>query len=368
MSKRILLGCYEIPGWGGAATCHYQLFERLQRDGFDVAYVNLVHEGDELFLRYQFGDNFGNPRALDNVHTCMLKESAWGSQPALARLIESLAPDLVVAFGFIATVVLKAAAPHLPVVFITAGSRRVQGLIESGAVRDFMGFRRSVECGIAFPAPLVCREREAAEVCDLIVMHSPHVRLAFEYFFPQHAGKIYANTISVADLIYAEAERFQELRRPFSERDIDLIFVASSWDRREKNYPLVREIGARCNGFNMHVVGGVEQARFPASYHGVITQRAELYALLGRSKTIVCPSLIDAAPGVLFEASVMGCNVVASPNCGNWQLCNPELVANECAAAAFLTAIGRSLTRVYDDNRARFAGGYQDLADTIGVL
>lgn len=368
MSKRILLGCYEIPGWGGAATSHYQLFERMQRDGFDVAYVNFVHEADELFLRYQFGDNFGNPRALDNVHTCILERPLWHPSVVLARLVESLAPDLLLAKGFIATLILKRVAPHLPVVFITAGSRRVQHLIETGAVRDFMGFQRSVARGVKFPLPPDCREQEAAQVSELIIVHSPHVQLAFAHFFPQQTGKIYASTFSVADLIYPEAERFQDLRRPLADRDIDLIFVASCWSRPVKNYPLVRKIGRRGDGLNIHVVGDIDQPRFAATYHGVIAHRAELYALLGRAKTIVCPSLMDAAPGVLFEASAMGCNVVASPNCGNWPLCNPQLVADECSVDAFLGAITRSLTAVHPDNRDDFRGGYQDLVDTLRVL
>ena len=36
---------------------------------------------------------------------------------------------------------------------------------------------------------------------------------------------------------------------------------------------------------------------------------------------------IDAAPGILFEGAVMGCNLVASKNCGNWEVCHPDPVS-----------------------------------------
>ena len=162
-------------------------------------------------------------------------------------------------------------------------------------------------------------------------------------------------------------EIHSELKTPFPTRDIDLLFVASSWTRSVKNYALVRKIAARCDG-KLHIVGKVDQPHPRAHYHGVIAQRDELYALLGRSKTLVCPSLLDAAPGVSFEASAMECNVIASRNCGNWQLCNPQLLPNECTRDAFVGKIARSLAKRYADNRELFRGGYEDLVETLSVF
>ncbi|MBI3801864.1 MAG: glycosyltransferase [Deltaproteobacteria bacterium] len=367
MSRRIVLGCYEIPGWGGAATVSYLLFERMQREGLDVAYVNLVSEADEVFLRYVFGDNFGNPRALENVYTCTLKDPLWRAHSGLADLIGALAPDLLFGFGFIAARLLKLAAPGKPLVFMTSGSRQVKHLVETRAIKDFMAFERSVRRGIVFPLQND-QERRAVEACDLLIIHSPLVRFAFDHFFPTQSGKIYSNLISVADFIYPEAEHFQELKRPFAQRDIDVIFIASSWTRPEKNYGLVKKLVSGCQGLSMHIVGSVEQPQLAAQYHGVMTRREDLYDLLGRSKTLVCPSLLDPAPGVLFEASAMGCNVIASPNCGNWQLCHEQLLADRCSPDAFLQRIRLSLTGPYKDNHENFRGGYKDLVDTLGVF
>lgn len=368
MSKRLLLGCYDIPGWGGASTVLYLLFERMQRDGIEVSCVNLVSKKDEAFLRGLFGENFGNPHALKNVHTCILEEPLWRPHENLASLISHLEPDLLFGFGFIAARLFELSAERIPVVFMTAGSRQVELLMETGAIRDFIGFRRSVEHGIFFPMPPNHQERRAVEGCDLIIVHSPLVRRAFDHFFPYHAGKIYANTVSVADLIYPEAGRFKHLAKPFAERDIDAIFVASSWKRPGKNYGLVRKIISRGDGLNIHVVGNVERRHSPAAHHGVVTRRDDLYALLGRSKSLACPSFVDAAPGVLFEASAMGCNVIASENCGNWQLCNERLLADSCSPRAFLEKIGLSVNGAYSDNRDRFRGGYKDLVETLSVF
>ncbi len=366
MAKRILFGCDEVPECGRAATSHYQLFERMLRDGFDAAYVNLVPEADELFLRYQFGDHCGNPRALDNVYNCVLDEPQR-SLP-LARLIESLAPDLLLASGHIATLLLKRAAPQLPVVFIAAGSQRLQSLIETCAVRDFMGFERSVARGVVFSVPPDCPEQAAVAASELVVVSSAHVRFAFEHFFGPHFGKIYATTVSPADLTYAEAEQFKDLRRPFLERDIDIIFAAGSWCRPEQSHRLARQIASRCHGLNIHVIGAVDRQRFPATHHGVMARCEKRYALFGRCKTVVCPSLADTVPCALFEASAMGCNVIASPNCDSALLCNEQLLVERSDCNAFIGTIRRALTEVHQDNRERLFGGYGDLVDTLSAL
>src|SRR5262249_42175479 len=283
------------------------------------------------FLRGLFGEALGNPRALAGAHTCIVEDIGSRQQERLSARVRAFAPDLLLGVGFIAALLLKWAAPDVPLVFLTAGSRRVQDLIEIGAVKDFIESRKKVDAGVNFPVPANHRERAAIELSDLVIVHSPLMRYALEHFFPEHSGKIYANDVSVADLLYDEAERVAAASRPFGDRDIDMLFVASQWNRSIKNYALVCKIVAACAGLNVHIVGDVEARCLPVHYHGIITRREDLYGLLGRARTLVCPSLLDAAPGVLFEASAMGCNVVASPNCGNWGLCNEQLLAKRCS-------------------------------------
>jgi glycosyltransferase involved in cell wall biosynthesis len=132
-----------------------------------------------------------------------------------------------------------------------------------------------------------------------------------------------------------------------------------------KNYPLVREIAARLPRRRLHIVGAFDEPCPHAVHHGVLADRRELFSLLGRAKTLACPSLLDAAPVVLFEASAMGCNVVATKNCGNWELCHEELAAERCTADDLVEHIERSLSRPYADNRDRFRGGYAELVDAL---
>lgn len=368
MSRSVLIVSYEVPGWGGASSRAYLLFERLQRDGWDVAFLNLVRRDEERFLRGLFGARFGNPRGLANVHTQILDEPVWGEQAALAATVREIEPDVALAFGFTAANLLLPAAPGIPLVYTTVAVGRVQALVEAGAVADFIAFRASVEAGVEFLPPAVDRERRAIEACDLVIVHSPIVRFTIEHCFPEARARIHPRTISLADLVYESAESFAMLRRPFAERDIDLLFIASHWRRPTKGYGLVREIAERSAARSIHVVGGFTDSCPNAVHHGVVTDRTELFALIGRTKVLACPSQVEGAAGVLFEASAMGCNVVASENCGNWELCNDELLARTCDAAEFTARIERGLERRYADHRDRFAGGYDDLVKILNEL
>jgi glycosyltransferase involved in cell wall biosynthesis len=359
---RIVIAVYEVPGWGGAATTRYDLFARMQRDGIEVAFVNLVHPADALFFRHVFGETFGNPAQLANVHTHVLELPLWRIHESLAATIDAFQADLLVGVGFIATRLLRLACSTLPLVMLTTGSRRLKRLISDGTVRDFVTFQRNVLRGVRYRPPLDDLEAGAEEAADLIVPHAPPARIALTYFARQQARKLYARDLSMADVVYEEAVRSGP-GRPFHERDIDVLFACSSWDDAEKNLPLVSRLVAALPNRTIHVTGELNQ-QLPARCHGLV-DRGALLDLMRRARVFVSPSLFDAAPNVLFEASALGCNVVASPNCGTVDLCHQALRVERPDVAGFVGAIERGLQAPCADNRARFFGGYRELVDTL---
>lgn len=368
MRPKILVACFETPGWGGAATLAYLLYERMQRDGLAKGYVNLVERADESFLQETFGSNYGNPKNLPQVHTNILEPPLWRAHASLANTISRLKPTLLVGVDFIATRLLQLAAPSLPVAMITAGACQLMHLIELGPIKDFMQFCRAVESGLVFPMPNQHPERQAVENATLVILHSPLVKAAFDHFVPSAANRIHPRAISIADLVFTEAESFVDMQQPWDKRDIDVLFVASNWNRPVKNYPLVKDIVRATQGMKIDIVGKYEQPCERARHHGMVASRKEMYELFSRTKALVCPSTVDAAPGVLFEAAAMGCNVVASKNCGNWELCNEQLLAESCAVGPFVNKMKLAQVGPYSDHRDKFRGGYQELITILETL
>lgn len=370
MRRRILLGCYEVPGYGGASTSNYHLFEMMQRDGLDVHLLNIIDEADEAYFRYLFGENVGNPRLLDDVHNCVLSGQLFEAHPELTECIERLSPDLLVGDGFIAALLMKQAAPGRRLVFITSGCSQVTTYLDGRRTRDCFRLGRFLQRMKGGCQVFGVRERQAVEISDLVITHSDLIRDLMHCFFPLHSGKVYSRVIWRAEWIRQDALGHTQLRKPFYERDIDLLFVASIWSRPVKNYAWVRGIVSRCRNLAVHIVGEVEQELTGVAHHHFIVRRDDLYSLMGRAKTVVCPSLFDAAPGILFEASAMGCNIVTSKNCGNWRICNEQLLVDPFSLSGFVENVRLSLARKLADNMDYFleTDSYGDLIDTLMVF
>ncbi len=373
MGKKILIGCYEIPGYGGAGTASYELFEIMKDDGLDVCYLNIIDEEDADYFRYVYGENFGNPKCLDHVYNCILNRPLFyphPKHPELVDLVNDLSPDILVGIGYIAALLMKQAAPVKRLMFLTSGCNQAQNYIVRKQAKDLVALNEFIHRTKGRPILSHAREKEAVEISDLIITHSDITMFLYQCFFPSQVGKVYSDVIWFAEWIYKGALDYSKLKKTFSERDIDILFIASMWSRPVKNYKLVKKIVSRCKSLKIHIVGEVEEKFDNAKYHGLITRREDLFSLLGRAKSVVCPSLFDAAPGTLFEASAMGCNIIASKNCGNWRNCNEQLLVDPFNLNNFLEKIHLSLSKKYEDNIDYFLKtySYKKLVDTILIF
>jgi len=357
---RIVFGCFEVPGWGGLTTATYRLFETMLAEGLDVHYVNLILEEERPRFERMLGRNCENPRGLSNVHSCYLRAVLHEPHPELTTLIDAIAPDRMVGVGDISSYLLKRANPERELIFLTAGCMQVN--------RDVPITEQLVAInGSAQPETPDWKEREAMAMSDLVLTHSPLIRDLYRRFYPEQAEKIHATVFWFAEWIAQDAADYSHLALPFEERDIDALFIASTWMRKVKNFGLVADIAKRVTDLSVHVVGEFPEPIPSVTHHGFVGTRADLFRIMGRARTVVCPSLFDAAPGILFEASVMGCNVVASKNCGNWELCNERLLVNEYTADAFADAIGLARTTKFADHMELFLerSSYRALKDVL---
>lgn len=371
-ARRVLIGCYEIPGYGGANTASYQLFRIMQEEGFDVHYVNLIDELDAEYFAFAFGANYGNPLLLPHVYNCGLRGVLYGPHSELTELIEQIAPDVIIGVDFIAALLMKRAAPKTTLIFLTAGCQQVKDAVTGKLVYDLVTQEQKIAQSNGVPRRPCREEVEAVDSSDLIVTHSDITLALFNHFFSYVQGKIHQKPIWFGEWIYREAQKYAHYAKPFAQRDIDVLFLASSWERPEKNYPWVKRLIAALPAAAIHLVGELpdNQKHSPARYHGLVTDRERLFELIGRAKTVASPSLYDSAPGILFEASAMGCNIVASKNCGNWMICHKQLLVEPYDPKTFADAIRLSLIKKLDDNMGIFleTNSYRQLVELTQLI
>lgn len=363
MNARLLLVAAEPPAIGGLSTASFALFRMLRAQGADVHYVTAIAPVDAAHVTALLSRSPGTGAPEPDVSVCALAGTLDGGDPGLAAIIERVDPAIVLGFGLRAAGAAKAAAPARRVVFVTGTCKEAEFHVVTGRAPDAVGLAQALAQGGPPPRRFARGEARCVEACDLIVTHSPQTLAFMEGFYPAAVGRIFPRAVSFAEWISADVGAWRASARPFDARDIDVLFVASDWSRVEKNYALVRAIARRLPERSVHVIGYGASPDRHIIREGFLASRAEVCARMGRARVVACPSLIDAAPGVLFEGSVLGCNLVASRTCGNWELCHPDLLAPSLDAEAFAECIRRGLERPYDDRRQRFldAGGYAEL-------
>jgi hypothetical protein len=173
--KKILIGCFSVPGMGGANTAAYKLFEFMQGDGREVAYMNIIDEQDSDYYHYVFGEYWGNPKRLPQVYNCVLSRPPFvldARHKEVVNLVEQWRPDLLIGIDFNATLLLRSAAPRMPLVFLTTGCDEIKTLLPR---QDAL---RLIKSGVGsdgrLGAPLLKheREQEAVAAADLIVTNA----------------------------------------------------------------------------------------------------------------------------------------------------------------------------------------------------
>lgn len=366
--RKLLLACYEPAGFGGAATAGYDLFRTLRQDGHEAVYVNLLDERDRAFFEYTFGRSLGNPEGLHDVHNVDVG-GPYTPQPGLAAVVAAARPDLMIAIGYLAALALRTSVPGRRLLFLTSGCQAAERLVGRGWTGDAAALLERLDAHGTAPFPGSEQERDAIVGADYVVAHSEMTRRFIERLYPRLAGKLHPLPIGFGAWIHAAAACYAHLSRPFRERSIGALFIASSWDRPVKNYPALRRIARLLPHGTIHVVGDVPAPIPGVVHHGFLADRAALFERMGDARVVVCPSLIDAAPGVLHEGAALGCNLVASRNCGNHALCHPDLLAEPRTPESFAACIERALVREYAPGPEGAAGGgYAELVEILAAV
>ncbi|MCA9775649.1 MAG: glycosyltransferase [Candidatus Eremiobacteraeota bacterium] len=340
-----VVACFELPGYGGAAGMAHRLTEALNRVHPTVC-LNLIEKRHSDYYLYRFGEHAFNPLGLPYHDTCKLEGSHADQREQVRACLDSWQPLLVLAVGYVAGRLLVEGG-H-PFFYLAWGCREIGFRLESGRFRGGSDLSSLEKAGPG-------RETEVVERADYVICNSTLLLGAFSHLWPDWKGKIHPVALSLQSLVEEDLKPFRTLSKPFHSRDIDVLFSASNWDRSIKNFSLVKHLLKLLAPLKVRVLG---EGSHPNA-EGLVTDRHEYFSLVGRSKAVVCPSLFDAAPGVLFEARSMGCNVVASSGCGN---AFPEEIVED-RPRSYLEAIHRAILEPPSGNTALEDG--EDIVATL---
>lgn len=326
-----VVACFEVPGYGGAAGMAHRLAGALDEVHPTIC-LNLISAEHRDFYLYKFGEHWKNPLGLPRVSTCYLPPTLEAQRESLHRFLQQCCPSLVLAVGYVAGRLLH--SQGFPVIYLAWGCREMTARIEQGSfvAGDSLQDVRPAKAG---------GETEVVDGVDYLVCDSPLTVEAFTRFWPAQSGKIHPISLSLERFQEAEARRYLGFSKPFEERSIDLMFSASNWERETKNFPFAKQLKKRFPHLRVKFLG-----EGPVDcVEGLVASREKYFRLLGNTKVLVCPSVFDSAPGVLYEARQMGCNVVASRGCGNAFLAGETGLVRGAGIEEYIEPINKALTR-----------------------
>ncbi len=346
ISRRILIVSSVVPGFSSAASAAYLFFERLQQDGYSVHFWHLIALAEEGYYQYLFGDSYGNPGQLANVKNVAPDKSS------LKPAVQNLKPEIIVAFSKEAVLAIGPAAPDIPLLYLLDGLGQIKQQIRNSYIKDLVAFQRKPreeDKRLHIYDPV---EKKALMRCDIAIPNNELLKAYLPAYFPTLLSQIYREAIGWGQFFFQAAEKYKNYRKPFTARSIDLLFIACDWNAPDKNYADAMRIARRFRKQTVHLIGNVKPSLETAHvhYHGVIANREAFFKILGNSKTVICPVLFATAPGSLYEAIAMGCNIVTSKNCASWALCNEALLADPFSLRQFREKINLSLQQEFPAN------------------
>jgi hypothetical protein len=170
----------------------------------------------------------------------------------------------------------------------------------------------------------IMNERKAIQICDEILTNSNMTRDIILHNYKDYIFKLHNKNINTSNLKFDYPTISQQ---DFDKKDIDIIFAVTNHIRKGKGSEIMNKIITNNNMNNLTkvVIGDKFKEVFNVnkikncSFLNKLSQ-SELFSYLKRSKILIIPSIGDASPNILYEGLHLGCNILITKNCGNYEL------------------------------------------------
>ena len=255
-----------------------------------------------------------NPEQLQGVHLALVEDPSQ-----VHWLIESLGCRARVGMA-VGARSFPLLPPDLPYRWLYClRVEQARRWVEDDCQPGWEAIQQQLQHWRGFTAPRVGWESTALYAARLVLVSQPRLIEILASLYPRLLGKIHRSPLWLSRLTEGEARPFLSLRRPWQQRDLDLLLLATGDDERERR--LGRKI---LSGLPKH---RIEHWRGPGEVP---------WELLGRTRVVVAAARFDWYQADLERAQSMGCRRVTSLNVMNGEQAGPEGLVRGWTAEAFL--------------------------------
>jgi hypothetical protein len=330
--KKILIVCGDITNIGGAATNSYNLLKLISdTEGYN---------GIGLFISTLSPNNYDlDPDNLSNIYHLNLDDKIEDRINEFKKNIGNI--DIIFCKNYkIFPLVYNCF--NCPIIYSPSGIRYVGLNISNKYINDLImnnfwdrinkyTIKNSENLYKFIKQNDKYLEKYVFEKANNIVCNSHLTNKLVESYFKSNnlntdklINPLYLSNISLYD---------NQHNYKFNDREYDIGFISYSWRRHYKNYSLVLDLllSKELSDYSIVIIGGNQLID---KYHSNITfyeflNKEEINNIYIKIKSVVIPSTYDSNPNVLVESINYGCNVVTSPNVGNSNYINNDLIVND---------------------------------------
>lgn len=294
----ILIISTQYPFYGGASTLAYNIHKKL---------IDLGYDSSCLFLHNKINCNY-NPYNLKNVYIDKLypeynDEIKCPEKYKLTRnkLCE---PDIIIGFNYISPMVGKFLFPKSKVFYYITGSNYISR--NSITAYDYLNDKkRKLD-------EILDDEKTSIIVSDYIIPNSNLTHNIFMKMYQEYS-------IKLTKIIELEKTfiRNTKITSNKSNRIIDIVVVASRYDRNVKNVELINKVYSdpRLRKYTKVCIGkNSEKVIKNSNYHYGFITRDDIIKILKSSKILIIPSFYESYSITLLDGINCDCIIISNSN------------------------------------------------------
>lgn len=349
----IIFACGDLPNIGGAATNTYNILKLYNNDDL----FNTIG----IFISNIKSKNT-NPDNLKNIYNINLDKDVEKNTLQLKKKIikKYKTIDVVFCKNYKVCCIMSKIFRESKIIFSPSGLRYLTSLItnKNDYYNNLKKYTKFFDYKIINSENLFDFIKKNDRYLDTVSLTLsdnilPNSLLSYNILKESLGEKINYKLSKPIYLSNINIKNNNKENKIFSTRKYDIAFICYNWNRKCKNYILVKELieNNLISKYNIIIVGINQDKNY---YSDKIISlkhlsKNDILNLYQDIKTVVIPSKFDSNPNVLTEAVNNGCNVVTSTNVGNNEYLDKNLIVkNENKTYSWIVTILNSLKKKMD--------------------
>ena len=335
-NQPILICSTQYPGYGGGATNSYNIFKFLKLIGFErVVCVFFVHE------KFINSPNFNhNPDNFSNVHYFSRKNM---NENEIVKTIESSIElkeneKFVMALckNIWAAEFIPKIFKNIPIIYLVSGNAHITQKVNVDPDLCYSNLITNEKIWEELISVKNENEITAMEKSKYVLCNSEislyATKAIYGNFYEYKIKKLFTTYFTN----FVNMINFNFEYDCFSSRPIDLIYIASNFERNIKGRHIAQKIfnnlesSYKDKKINIVVIGdNVELMKLndtnSIKYHTMEkVKNIDILKYLYNTKVLIIPSLYEACPNTMHEGIIAGAQVLTSENVGSFEVLDAE--------------------------------------------